>query len=157
MSGKGDDTLKTTYNLECNLAQTLNILGDRWTMLVLHKISKNKNTFKELQEALDSISTNILSDRIKLLEKNELIYAELYNEHPPRYEYILTEKGKDFNHVFNSMILWANKYLDDCNRTVCHKECGNEVEVKYYCKNCDEYVENLKVKEWPKSYEEELG
>ncbi len=44
--------LKHTYDLSCNLAQTLNILGDRWTMLVLHRISKDKNTFKELEEAL---------------------------------------------------------------------------------------------------------
>lgn len=135
--------MKTTYDLECNLAQTLNILGDRWTMLVLHRISKGKNTFKELKEALDSIPTNILSDRIKLLEKNHLIKAELYSEHPPRYQYILTEKGRDFKHVFNAMILWSHKYVENCNRTIAHEECGNEVEIKYYCKNCDKYVEDL--------------
>lgn len=140
--------MKVTYDLECNLAQTLNILGDRWTMLVLHRISKNKNTFKELQESLDSIPTNILSNRIKLLEENELIYSELYNEHPPRYKYMLTQKGKDFNHVFNSMILWANKYLDNCNRTLCHRECGKQVKIKYYCGNCDEYVDDLIVKDY---------
>lgn len=139
--------MKTTYDLQCNLAQTLNLLGDRWTMLVLHRISKNKNTFKELQEVLETIPTNILSNRLKLLERSGLIYSELYNEHPPRYRYIVTEKGKDFNHVFNTMILWSNKYLDNCGRTVCHKECGNQVEVKYYCKNCDEYVDDLIVKE----------
>ena len=112
-------------------------------MLVLHRISKDKNTFKELEETLDPIPTNILSDRLKLLKENGLIYSELYNEHPPRYQYKVTEKGKDFNHVFNSMILWANKYLDDCSRIVCHKKCETPVEIKYYCKNCDEYVDDL--------------
>ncbi len=145
---KGDGYLKNIYDLECNLAQTLNLLGDRWTMLVLHRISKNNNTFKELQEALGTIPTNILSDRLKLLERNGLIYSELYNEHPPRYQYIITEKGKDFNHVFNTMILWSNKYLDNCGRTISHRKCGHQIEVKYYCKNCDEYVDDLVVKEY---------
>lgn len=135
--------LKPTYDLSCNLAQTLNILGDRWTMLVLHRISKDKNTFKELEEALAPIPTNILSDRIKLLVENGLVYQELYNEHPPRYEYKITKKGKGFNHVFNSMILWANKYLDGCNRSVYHKKCETPVEIKYYCKECDEYIDDI--------------
>ncbi|MCR2044117.1 winged helix-turn-helix transcriptional regulator [Anaerosalibacter massiliensis] len=139
--------MKVTYDLECNLAQTLNILGDRWTILVLHRIYKNKNTFKELEEALEAIPTNVLSNRIKLLEENGLIYSELYNEHPPRYKYIITEKGKDFNHVFNSMILWAHKYLKNCNKTVCHEKCGNSVQIKYYCENCGEYVDDLVAKE----------
>ncbi len=133
--------MKPVYDLDCNLAKTLNILGDRWTMLVLHRIYKNKKTFKELEESLDTIPTNILSDRLKLLTENELISKELYSKHPPRYEYIITEKGRSFNHVFNSMIIWANKYLDDCNKTVCHKECGNEVSIKYYCSECDKYLD----------------
>jgi DNA-binding HxlR family transcriptional regulator len=59
--------MKGTYDFKCNLAQTLNIVGDKWTLLVLHRILNNKNTFKELQEALKPIPTNILSDRIKLI------------------------------------------------------------------------------------------
>lgn len=133
--------MKATYDLDCNLAKTLNILGDRWTMLVLHRIFKDKNTFKELEEALDTIPTNILSDRLKLLTENGLITKELYSEHPPRYEYIITEKGRDFNHVFNSMIIWANKYLKDCNKTVCHNKCDSQVEIKYYCEECCKYID----------------
>ena len=142
--------MKPTYDLDCNLARTLNILGDRWTMLVLHRIYKNINTFKELEEALDSIPTNILSDRLKLLTENGLISKELYSEHPPRYEYIITEKGKDFNHVFNSMIIWANKYLEDCNRTIVHKKCNNKVSIEYYCEECNEYFgeEGLSIVEY---------
>lgn len=86
--------MKPTYDLDCNLARTLNILGDRWTMLVLHRISKGINTFKGLEESLDSIPTNILSDRLKLLTENGLITKELYSEHPPRYEYMITERGR---------------------------------------------------------------
>lgn len=138
--------MKAIYNFECNLAHTLNIVGDKWTLLVLHRISTGKSTFKELQEALTPIPSNILSSRLKILEENEMIKAELYSEHPPRYKYILTEKGRDFRHVFNSIVLWSNKHLDCCNRTVSHDGCGSEVEIKYYCKNCDEVVDDITVK-----------
>ncbi|WP_242850073.1 winged helix-turn-helix transcriptional regulator [Clostridium polynesiense] len=142
----GDDILKSSYDFQCNLAQTLNIIGDKWTLLVLHRIYNNKSTFKELQQDLKPIPTNILSDRIKALEKHELIISVLYNEHPPRYKYRVTEKGRDFRHVFNAMILWANKYLDMCSKTVRHHQCEGEVDIRYYCADCDEYVEDLIVK-----------
>lgn len=147
LNNLGDDTLKGTYDFKCNLAQTLNIVGDKWTLLVLHRILNDKTTFKELQEALKPIPTNILSDRIKLLEKNGFIVAQIYNEHPPRYQYLLTEKGMDFKSVFNSIILWANRHLDRCKKTVCHKKCGKDIEIKYYCSHCDEYVDDLIIKE----------
>jgi DNA-binding HxlR family transcriptional regulator len=138
--------VKGNYNFKCNLAQTLNIVEDKWTLLVLHRISNGRNTYKELQEVLSPIPTNILSKRLKTLEENGLIKAELYSEHPPRYAYLLTEKGRDFRHVFNSIIIWSNKYLDSCNRNVKHEKCETDVEIKYYCKSCDEVVDDLIVK-----------
>lgn len=135
--------MKGTYDFDCNLAETLNLVGDKWTLLVLHRISKENNTFKELQESLSPIPTNILSDRIKLLEKNGFITPKLYSEHPPRYKYLLTKMGKEFEPVFNSMILWANKHLDKCEKTVKHEVCNEEVELKYYCKKCDDFVEDV--------------
>ncbi|KMT22099.1 winged helix-turn-helix transcriptional regulator [Clostridium cylindrosporum] len=135
--------MKLNYNLKCNLANTLNIVGDKWTLLVLHRIFKGINIYKNLLEALSPIPTNILSNRLKLLEENKLIIAELYSEHPPRYKYVLTEKGEDFRDVFYSMIIWGEKHLDNCDKTVLHEKCGEKVEIKYYCSNCNEYVEDL--------------
>lgn len=134
------------YDFNCNLAQTLNIVEDKWTLLVLHRIFNGKNTYKGLQDALAPIPTNILSKRLKTLEENGLIKAQLYSEHPPRYEYILTEKGMDFRHVFNAIIIWSNKYLDGCNKNVKHEKCEADVEIKYYCKSCNELVEEITIK-----------
>lgn len=136
--------MKITYDMQCNLAQTLNIVGEKWTLLVLHRIFKNINTYKELQVALSPIPTNILSSRLKVLEENGLVKTELYSKHPPRYKYTLTEKGEDFRDVFYSMILWSKKHLNEgCNKTVCHETCGEEVEIQYYCKACDKHVDDL--------------
>lgn len=49
--------------------------------------------------------------------------------------------------MFNSIILWANEHLQSCKKTVWHKECGKEIEIRYYCKNCNEYVDGLIIKE----------
>lgn len=138
--------MKGNYDFKCNLAKTLNIVEDKWTLLVLHRISNGKSTFKELQEALTPIPTNILSKRLKTLEENGLIKSELYTEHPPRYEYILTAKGHDFRHVFNSIIIWSNKYINGCDKNVKHEKCETDVEVKYYCKDCNEFVDDIVVK-----------
>ena len=139
--------MRGNYDFDCNLAQTLNIVGDKWTLLVLHSVANDISTYKKLQETLSPIPTNILSDRLKLLEKNGVISTELYNEHPPRYKYVLTPKGEEFKHVFNAIILWGNKHLDVCNKTVCHESCKSEVEIKYYCSKCGKYVDDLIVSE----------
>ena len=139
--------MKLNYNLKCNLAHVLNIVGDKWTLLVLHRIFNGVSIYKDLLEILSPIPTNILSNRLKTLEENELIKSELYTAHPPRYKYILTEKGEDFKDIFYSMIMWANKYLDGCNKTVLHEKCGEEVKIKYYCEKCNEYTEDVIVKE----------
>jgi len=90
------------YNLQCNIAQTLNIIGDRWSLLILHQIFLGRETYKEIQEHLEGIPTNLLSERLKTMEADNLIERSIYQSHPPRYKYMLTEKGFDLEDVFNS-------------------------------------------------------
>ncbi len=132
--------MKRAYDLDCNLAEVLNIFGDKWTMLILHRILKGKNTFKEIEDNLEAIPTNILSNRLKFLEEKGLVYQELYNEHPPRYKYYPSEKGKDFLPVLNSMIIWGSKNLDTCKRHIVDKECSRPVRIAYYCEECKELI-----------------
>ncbi len=137
--------MKPAYDLDCNIAKTLNLVGDKWTILVLHRISTGRRTFKEIRDNLDLIPTNILSDRLKKLESEDLIASKLYNHHPPRYEYYVTAKGQDFNKVFNSMILWASDNLEGCKKTLGHSKCGHRVDVRYYCEECGEFLEEASV------------
>lgn len=124
------------YNLECNIAQTLNIIGDRWSLLILHQMFLGNVTFKEIQDNLEGIPTNLLSDRLKALEADELIERSIYQSHPPRYKYILTKKGYDLEDVFNSLILWGQKYLNTCYKKLVHENCNSVIEHMYYCPNC---------------------
>ena len=134
---------ETRYNLPCNIAQTLNLIGDRWTLLVLHEILVGTKTFNDLKKQLLGISSNILSDRLKHLENSGLVRSSLYSEHPPRYEYALTESGKALEPVFNAMVLWGSEHLDPCYKKLVHTTCQHEVEIAYYCPRCEENVTQL--------------
>lgn len=136
--------MKPRYDLPCNIAQSLNIIGDRWTLLVIHEILVGQTTFNEIKKALNGISANLLSERLKLLEANGLVKSELYSTHPPRYEYTLTKSGEDLDHVFHSFVLWGSKHLEHCYKKLVHTPTGEEVEIAYYSKKTGEIVHDIK-------------
>ncbi|QDI92035.1 transcriptional regulator [Salicibibacter halophilus] len=123
--------MKKNYNLPCNIAQTLNIVGDRWTLLILHELMVGHTTFNEIKRYLEGISSNLLSDRLKYLEEEDLVASTLYSTHPPRFEYALTESGKDLEPVFHSLLLWGRKNLDPCYKKLVDTT-GDEVEIRYF-------------------------
>lgn len=97
----------------CPVSCILEIIGDKWTLLVIRDLFLGRHTFKSLQTSPEKIPTNILSERLKRLETTGLIRRELYQERPKRYAYYLTEKGQDLGPVMVSMMKWSNKYIPD--------------------------------------------
>lgn len=137
--------MKNLYNLPCNIAQTLNIIGDKWTLLILSQLMKGHDTYKEIHENLEGIPSNLLSDRLKCLESDGLISTALYQSHPPRYRYILTDSGKDLSDVFNSIILWGDRHLKKCYKELTHSDCGHKIELQYYCPNCAKAIDKNEI------------
>ena len=134
--------MKASYHLPCNIAQTLNLIGDKWSLLILHELSIGHQTYNEIQGGLTGIPTNLLSARLKELEEDGRLNSALYQAHPPRYRYTLTESGADLYHVFYSLILWGEKYLQDkCYKRLVHKDCGSSIEVQYVCPHCQQVLE----------------
>ena len=129
------------YQMPCNIAQTLNIIGDKWTLLILHQIMMGHETYNEMKEGLIGIPSNLLSERLKSLESEGLIVNELYQEHPPRYRYLLTESGEDLSDVFNSLILWGERHLKKCYKRLVHRDCKTSVALQYYCSHCEKIAE----------------
>lgn len=139
--------MKKQYNLDCNIAQSLNILGDRWSLLILHAIMVGNHTYKELQTELKGIPTNILSTRLKELETNQLLTCHLYQEHPPRYRYDLSASGQGLQDVFCALLLWGANYL---HPKKCHKQlvdCKHlePVEIVYQSKTSKEIFDASQV------------
>ncbi len=102
---------KSCQRSDCPVSCLLELIGDKWTLLVVRDLLFGHHTFKELQESPEKVPTNILADRLKRLEKSELVRRELYQERPKRYAYHLTKKGQDLQPVMMSMISWSNKYI----------------------------------------------
>mgnify|MGYP000146513919 FL=1 len=137
--------MKNQYELPCNIAQTLNIIGDKWTLLIAHEIMLGDKSYNELLSKLTGIASNLLSGRLKSLEEDGIIKGELYQKHPPRYKYTLTEKGRDLEDVFNSIILWGSKHLDKCYKNLVDKKTGHKVEIKYYLPETKELLDKENV------------
>lgn len=138
--------MKTRYDLPCNIAQTLNIIGDRWTLLILHELLIGETNFNDIKIKLPGLSANLLSARLKDLEEAGLVASELYSVHPPRYAYKLTESGQALETVFNAIILWGADHLQTCYKEIVDAESGERVEISYISKSTGKRVENILIR-----------
>jgi DNA-binding HxlR family transcriptional regulator len=104
--------MSASYNLKCPIARTLDIIGDRWTILILRDlVLEGPRKFQDLEQSLKGISPNTLSARIKTLEQHGIIVRKFYEKHPPRAEYVLTEKGKALGPVLKSLREWGQAHV----------------------------------------------
>jgi len=104
-------TLAKPTRLPCPLASSLDIFGDKWSLLVIRDLFFGKKTFGEFQKSPEHIPSNILAERLKRLESTDIIRKSAYQQKPVRYAYLLTEKGKDLGIVMRAMVDWGNKYI----------------------------------------------
>jgi DNA-binding HxlR family transcriptional regulator len=95
----------------CAVASTLDLVGDKWSLLVVRDLLRGSVTYGELQNSPERIPTNILADRLKKLEEAGLIAKSPYQEHPVRYAYGLTEKGRDMSNVLRAVARWGKKHI----------------------------------------------
>ena len=94
----------------CPVACTLDVLGDRWSLLVVRDLMRGKRRFAEFMASPEAIPTNILSERLKRLIAQGVIRAQRYSEHPPRLEYLLTAKGEDLRPIMRAMVEWGVRH-----------------------------------------------
>jgi DNA-binding HxlR family transcriptional regulator len=95
----------------CPVARTLDIVGDRWTILILRELLTNPSRrFQELETSLRGIGPNTLSARLKNLEEHAIVARRLYEEHPPRAEYVLTPKGRELGPALQALLVWGRKH-----------------------------------------------
>jgi DNA-binding HxlR family transcriptional regulator len=95
---------------DCGVARTLDLIGERWTILLLRDLLlQGPRRFQDFQASLPGVAPNILSARLKTMEENGLLRRQLYSERPPRVEYLLTDKGKSLGPVVKAMRDWGTK------------------------------------------------
>jgi DNA-binding HxlR family transcriptional regulator len=95
----------------CAVACTLDLVGDKWSLLVVRDLLRGHLTYGDLQNSPEGIPTNILADRLRRLEQAGLVGKSAYHEHPVRYVYGLTEKGKALSDVLGALVRWGKKHI----------------------------------------------
>ena len=101
----------------CPIATTLDLLGDRWTLVIVRDMVVGKKRFGEFLKSPERVPTNILTDRLRRLEDFGLLEKRSYQDNPVRFEYRLTEKGADLLPALQAVCLWANRHLPDTWKT----------------------------------------
>lgn len=125
------------YGQLCPVARALDLLGDRWTLLIVRDLLRGRGRFQELTESLPGIAPNVLSDRLKLLEEGGIVTRRFYSDHPPRAEYVLTDKGRELDVVVGALAAWGARH-ENAHAEPVHRACGHPVTVSYVCPHCDE-------------------
>jgi DNA-binding HxlR family transcriptional regulator len=95
----------------CPVARTLDLIGDRWTILILRDLLREgPRRFQDFQESLRGVAPNTLSARLKAMEAHGLIVRRRYSDHPPRLDYQLTTKGRSLGPVLKSLHDWGRRH-----------------------------------------------
>jgi len=123
------------------LAQALARVGDRWTLLVVEALLTGPRRFNDLLGRLPGIAANILSDRLKRLEREGLLVARPYSERPPRVAYHLTAEGKELAGALRMLAYWGSGHADPAH-VPRHPACGTPIEARWYCPTCDRLVDH---------------
>ncbi|MBK8175305.1 MAG: helix-turn-helix transcriptional regulator [Rhodospirillales bacterium] len=124
----------------CPIARSLAVLGDRWTLLIIRELFLGTRRFDAFQ-AQTGASPHLLSNRLKRLESDGVIERRLYQQHPPRYDYRLTAKGRDLHAIVLALRSWGLRWgnLDPAGEPavrLVHRECGGEVDAAPVCIRC---------------------
>jgi DNA-binding HxlR family transcriptional regulator len=134
----------------CSMAGALGIVGERWTLLVLRDVFLGVRRFDDIQSSL-GVARNVLQARLERLVEEGLLERRLYQEHPPRHEYRLTEKGMDLWPVLVALLKWGDRhvYPDGAPVLLEHRDCGGEVDDRRICTRCGKPLGAREVKARP--------
>ena len=99
------------YDMRCPIARTLDIVGERWTILILRDlVTGGPRKFQDFERSLAAISPNTLSARLKRLEEAGIVERRFYEQHPPRAEYLLTQKGEELRPILKTLFDWGQRH-----------------------------------------------
>jgi len=146
--------LPRTYdNQVCSVARTLEVIGDRWTMLVIRDAFLGLRRFEDIQRDL-GIARNVLADRLARLVDEGILERRLYQEKPARHDYRLTDKGRDLWPVMVGLMRWGDRHSPAAGgppSRVIHRDCGGELDDRLICERCGEpvTVESARVERRP--------
>ena len=129
-------TKNSLDHLDCVVAETIDLIGDRWTLLIMRDVFMGVRRFDDFQADLQ-ISRNVLTDRLTRLVENGILRTVPYQSNPPRHEYRLTDKGRDLFDVLLAVWRFGDRWEHSTvDRVAIHVDCGEQVHMVPACSNC---------------------
>ncbi len=128
--------------MTCSVARALSIVGDRWTLLILRDAFLRTRRFEDFQASL-RLTRHRLADRLKKLVDAGVLERVRYQDRPPRYEYRLTEKGRDLYPVIVSLVRWGDRWMagaDGPPIELIHRSCGHQITPTLTCPDCGQAI-----------------
>ena len=123
------------------LARALERVGDRWTLLVVDALLDGPRRFNELSDDVAGIAPNILTQRLRHLEQEALVFARPYSERPRRMEYELTESGRELAGALRLLADWGAR-TSGAGEPYRHDVCGSALEARWWCPSCGVVVDD---------------
>ena len=136
---------------DCSIARTLEVIGDRWTLLILRDAFRGVRRFDELQRDL-GIARNVLTDRLTKLVDHGVLERRLYQRRPDRYEYRLTPRGIGLSPALVALMRWGDQHLCADNGAplvLVHEPCGEPLDQRFICWACDETITPTAIRSVP--------
>lgn len=122
----------------CSIAASLEIVGDRWTILILRDAFRGLRRFDEFRRDLD-IPRAVLADRLRRLVAAGVLTKRAYQDRPVRFEYRLTRMGLELSPILVALMQWGDRWLseDGAPTLLVHEPCGTEVDLGFHCFTCE--------------------
>lgn len=137
---------KSFSGMNCSIARTLDLVGEWWTLLIIRDAFLGIRRFEDFHGRL-GIARNILTARLQRLVEHGILERRRYQEHPERFEYVLTERGRDLYPVITALREWGDRWTAGAAGppvVVNHAACGHPVELQVVCPHCRETVSDVR-------------
>lgn len=126
----------------CSIARSLEVVGERWSLLIVRDVLNGRRRFDQLQKGL-GVARNVLSARLQRLVEEDILERRAYQSNPARYEYFLTEKGLDLWPALIALMNWGDRHSpapEGPPMLIVHKQCGGAVSDRGICESCGEVL-----------------
>jgi DNA-binding HxlR family transcriptional regulator len=128
------------YDQDCPIALSLDVIGERWTLLLIRDLLREgPRRFQDFLASQPGLAPTVLSARLKVLEEHGLVSRRTYSAHPPRDEYVLSDKGRGLIPVISALRHWGATHYQDA--ALVHAACGHPVDLLPRCPSCGRDVD----------------
>jgi DNA-binding HxlR family transcriptional regulator len=138
-NGGGSDVAANSANSALDVAMAR--VGDRWTLLVVDALLDGPRRFKDLEAAVPGLAPNVLTARLRRLQREGLVVATPYSERPTRYEYGVSAEGRELAGALRLLARWGAQAMGEEADGPRHRSCGTLLEARWYCPTCERVTE----------------